>query len=197
MNKNKKIIGILIIVLIIVIGIVATYKLIENSIANRENFKFNVENISSTPVDTINNEQNKERGVKWEEISNNGVDEEMLFQNIDTNTLQKIATELQTLCDEIAEKQKEEPDSVLRGEWVHDIIDSPRYRKVIEMGNDAMKPLYWIIYKSSNQGMYEYICALALAELSEFNFDEDGDGRQSWATSKEFLTEFNKKIINN
>jgi len=53
MNKNKKIIiGILITVLIIVIGIVIAYKLIENSVTNREDFKLNVENISSEPVNT-------------------------------------------------------------------------------------------------------------------------------------------------
>ena len=45
--KNKKKI-ILIILLIIIIGIVAVYKLIENGVTNRENFKFNVDNISST-----------------------------------------------------------------------------------------------------------------------------------------------------
>ncbi len=53
MKKNKKIIiGILITMLIIVIGIVVAYKLIENSVTNRENFKLNVENISSEPVNT-------------------------------------------------------------------------------------------------------------------------------------------------
>ncbi len=53
MKKNKKIIiGILITILIIVIGIVVTYKLIENSVTNRENFNTNVENISSEPVNT-------------------------------------------------------------------------------------------------------------------------------------------------
>ncbi len=55
MKKNKKIIiGILITILIIVIGIVVAYKLIENNVTNRENFKFKVENISSNPVDTEN-----------------------------------------------------------------------------------------------------------------------------------------------
>ncbi len=53
MKKNKKIIiGILITILIIVIGIVVAYKLIENSVTNREKFKLNVENISSEPVNT-------------------------------------------------------------------------------------------------------------------------------------------------
>ncbi len=55
MSKNKKVIvGVLIAVLIIVIGIVVAYKLIENSVTNREDFKINVENISSNLVDTEN-----------------------------------------------------------------------------------------------------------------------------------------------
>ena len=60
MSKNKKIvIGILIAILIIVIGIVGAYKLIENNVINRENFKFNVENISSNRVATENLDENK------------------------------------------------------------------------------------------------------------------------------------------
>jgi hypothetical protein len=55
MNKNRKIIiGVIIALLIIVIGVVAVYKLIENNVMNRENFKVEMENISSIPVDTEN-----------------------------------------------------------------------------------------------------------------------------------------------
>ena len=47
MDKNKKIIiGVIILLFIIVIGIVVAYKLIENSVTNRENYKVNIENIS-------------------------------------------------------------------------------------------------------------------------------------------------------
>ena len=55
MNKNK-IAGILIAV---VIGIIVAYKVIEKSITNRENFNLKVENISSNPVETTNQEQNE------------------------------------------------------------------------------------------------------------------------------------------
>ena len=55
MNK-KVIIGILI-VLIIAIGVVVAYKVIEKSVTDREDFKFTVENISSNPVDTTNQGQ--------------------------------------------------------------------------------------------------------------------------------------------
>lgn len=59
MSKNKKIIiGILIAILVVVIGVVVVYKLIENSVTNREDFNFKVDNISSNPVNTVNHEQN-------------------------------------------------------------------------------------------------------------------------------------------
>lgn len=58
--KNKKIIaGILIVVLIIVVGVVVAYKLIENNVTGREDFKIKVENISSNPVDTVNKDNNE------------------------------------------------------------------------------------------------------------------------------------------
>jgi hypothetical protein len=56
------------------------------------------------------------------------------------------------------------------------------------MGNKAAKPLYLIIYKSSNQGLFEYICAMALNEITNYNHDD-------WKTSKEFLNDFNEYII--
>ena len=58
MNKSKKIIIGILIVLIIVVGIVVAYKIIEKSVTNRADFNFTVENISSSPVNTIDNGQN-------------------------------------------------------------------------------------------------------------------------------------------
>ena len=192
MKKNKKIIlGILIILLIIIIGIVVAYKLIENDVTNREDFKFNVENISSTPVNTVNNEKNKEN-IEWNEITEDGVNEKLLFQNVNTKDLGKIATLLQSLSVEITQKEKEDINFYLSAGWYKYTLDSKQFNEVINMGNDAIKPLYLIIYKSPNQGSYEYICAMALSKLVDFD-----DVTDSWSTSKEFLEKFNKKVISN
>lgn len=192
MKKNKKIIlGILIILLIIIIGIVVAYKLIENDITNRDDFKFNVENISSIPINTVNNEKNKEN-IEWNEITEDGVNEKLLFQNVNTKDLEKIATLLQSLSVEITQKEKEDINFYLSAEWYKYTLDSKQFNEVINMGNDAIKPLYLIIYKSPNQGSYEYICAMALSKL--VNFDDITD---SWSTSKEFLEKFSQKVINN
>ena len=191
MKKKKTIIGILNILLIIIIGIVVAYKLIENSVTNREKFKFNVENISSTPVNTVNNEKNKEN-IEWNEITENGVNEELLLKNVDTKYLERIATLLQSLSAEIAQKEQEDIDFYLSAGWYKYTLESQQFNEVIKMGNDAIKPLYLIIYKSPNQGSYEYICAMALSKL--VNFDNVTD---SWSTSDEFLEKFNQKVISN
>lgn len=58
MGKNKKvIIGILIVVLIVVI--IVGYELIKNNMKNSEDFKATADNISSNPIDTIDNEENE------------------------------------------------------------------------------------------------------------------------------------------
>ena len=53
MSKNIKIIIGILITLIIVIGMVIAYKIIEKSVTERENFKFKVENMDSNLVNTV------------------------------------------------------------------------------------------------------------------------------------------------
>lgn len=187
MNKNKKIaIGIFIIVLMIMSGIVVAYKFIENRVTNGEGLKFHVENIPSDPVDT----DNSEKIIEWNEITEDGIDEALLFENVDPTSLEKIAALLQSLSAEIAQKEQEDIDFYLSAGWYQYALDSQPFNEVIQMGNDAIKPLYFIIYKSPNQGSYEYICAMALSQLVAF--DEETD---SWSTSKEFLEKFNQKVL--
>ena len=56
-------------------------------------------------------------------------------------------------------------------------------RNVLNIGTPAMKPLYFIIYKSEKAGLYEYICSYALYELSGYNFTKE-DGSLTWKNSK-------------
>ena len=187
MAKNKKtIIVILSIILMIPIGIFVAYKVIENIVTNGENFNLNVENASPTPINPVNNGEN----IEWNEITKDGVNEELLFQNVDKNNLEKIAKLLQSLSVEIAQKEKEDINFYLSAGWYQYTLDSRQFNEVINMGKDAIKPLYLIIYKSPDQGSYEYICTMALSKL--VNFDDVTD---SWSTSKEFLEKFNQKII--
>lgn len=141
--------------------------------------------IADTPNTDV---ENKVKEVTWEEITENGVNEELLFKNVDEELLTQIATELQTLVNEEAEEERKNPEIVITEGWTR-VFKSERYKKVLNMGKPAMKPLYLIIYKSPYAGEYEYLCARILYELSGFEFE--------WANSREFLEKFNDKILEN
>lgn len=131
--------------------------------------------------------------LDWSEITENGVDEELFLKNLDADVLETVAAELQILVEETIKEEQENPEIVLTEGFVR-AFRSERYHRVLELGDSAMKPLYWIIYKSSNTGMYEYICAMALYELSGYDFSNE-DGSLSWTTSKEFVERFDEKIL--
>jgi len=131
--------------------------------------------------------------LDWSAIGETGVDEELFLENLDLEMLENIAGELQALVREEEEEERKNPEIIFTEGWVR-VFKSERYKMVLDMGQAAMKPLYWIIYKSPNAGMYEYICANALYELSGFDFSTE-DGTLTWSTSKELLEQFNKRIM--
>ena len=57
-----------------------------------------------------------------------------------------------------------------------------------------MRPLYWILYKSPNEGLFEYLCAAALYQISAFDF-RDESGRLTWQNTHEFLQQFTAALI--
>ena len=90
--------------------------------------------------------------------------------------------------DEEKEAERKNPEIVITEGWTR-VFDNERYKKVLNMGSPAMKPLYLILYKSPYAGEYEYLCANILYELSGFDFE--------WTNAKEFLEKFNDKILEN
>lgn len=179
MSKNKKILaGVVIILLLAVVGAVAAYKLVENSVSKREDFEFDIESVSSALVDT--------QSITWEEITTDGVNEELLLKNVDEAVLTEIATELQTLVEEAKAEERANPEIVITEGWTR-VWEYERYKKVLNIGSPAMKLLYLIIYKSPNAGEYEYLCAKILYELSGSDFE--------WINANDFLEKFNQKII--
>lgn len=130
----------------------------------------------------------EQEGLNWPEISSDGLDEEMLIENVDGAALEEIATSLQELTDEIETEQRENPEFAMSAEWYTYALESNEYKEIVGMGNKAAKALYLIIYKSPNQGLFEYICAMALNEITGFDNDE-------WKTSKEFLNLFNQFVL--
>lgn len=94
------------------------------------------------------------------------------------------------MSDEIAEKEKENPEFVFSAGWYDYTLKSSQFNEVLNMGNSALKPLYLIVYKSPNQSLYEYICCMAIERISKVKLDD-------WNTSKVFLEKFNQEIISN
>lgn len=134
----------------------------------------------------LNNDDNPIEKITWEEITEDGVDEELLLRNLDTEVLTQVATELQTLVDEAIAEERENPMILIAEGWAR-VLEYDRFKKVLEIGAPAMKPLYFILYKSPNRGEYEYLCSYALYKLSDFDFE--------WSTTDEFMEKFNEQIL--
>ena len=132
--------------------------------------------------------------ITWDEIGEDGaVDEALLIGNIDEETLTYVARQLQDLCAEIGEKGERDKTYWLTGQWYTDATGSGQYANVVSLGEKAEKPLFLIIYKSENAGMYEWVCSKALEEISGLDFSEENRGA-GWTNSKEFLEMFIRRI---
>ena len=148
-------------------------------------------------VKTINiteNSNNKEN-MEWNEISESGVNEDLLLENMDINLLQEIARNLQGAIKEETNEERENPEIVITEGWTR-VFNKEGYKNVINIGKPAMKPLYYILYKSHNNGLYEYLCATALQEISGIGYQK-GDSTYDWNNAKEYLEIFTEEIIKN
>lgn len=143
-----------------------------------------------TPSEPIKSNEVANDKIQWDEITSTGVDEQILIENVNTADLEKIATLLQNLTSEIGEKEKEDFEFTLRAKWYEYTLNSEQFNQVLNMGNKALKPLYLIIYKSPNQGLYEYICCMAIQRITNYEVGE-------WNNSKDFLERFNKVVCDN
>ena len=149
---------------------------------------------NSIDINDNSNVNSEENEINWDEITEDGVNEELLLNNLDKDILEKVAKNFQDALDEELKEEKNNPEIVITEGWTR-IFDKVQYKEVINIGKPAMKPLYYILYKSSNNGQYEYLCATALQEISGINFKNEDDGTMGWSTAKEYLELFTKEII--
>ena len=166
------------------------------STKKEEKLESNEEKVDRNEDKTEPSEEKVDRyeDVVWDEVTEIGVDEELLLKNIDEKTLTFIAQQFQDICKKIGEKEKKDKFYWLKGEWYHDVMDSKQYHNVILLGNKAMKPLFLIIYKSPIAGLYEWICSKALTEISGFDFSNENNGA-GWGNAKEFLEMFIDRVL--
>jgi hypothetical protein len=119
-------------------------------------------------------------------------EEEKYLENLDVSILAMIATDFQSLVAEIQEKERDNPDYVLQGKWNQDFRESEQYRKVLELGLKAVKPAYFIIYKSEQSGLYEYMIASALDEITGYDYSVTEE--YGWSDSKQLLAIYNERV---
>ena len=132
--------------------------------------------------------------VDWSDITADGLDEDSFVQKLDSEVLQDVAEKLQSLVDEELAEEGENPQIIL-SEGFTRVFKKELYREVIAMGDKAKMPLYYILYKSPNNDMYEYICAVALSELTGLDFMNESGDYYDWTSDKEYLELFNKYIV--
>lgn len=128
----------------------------------------------------------------WLEISIEPLNEDIYIKDLDFQLMETIAIKIQALVIELNEKEKADPEYVLQGKWNEDFRSSEQYTFVLDMGLRAIKPVYYIIYKSEFQGLYEYILASAIDDIIGYDFYITED--YQWSTSKQFLSMYNEKV---
>lgn len=131
----------------------------------------------------------KDGSPDWSAITANGLEEEKFLEKLNAEDLKEVASELQALVSEVMEEERENPAIVIT-EGYSRVFEKPQYRRVIDMGERAEMPLYYIIYKSETNGMYEHVCAVALSELTGLRFMDDSGAYLQWSTAKEYLELF-------
>ena len=129
----------------------------------------------------------------WAAITEEGVDDAAFDAALDQTMVETVAEKLQTAVEKEAADEEANPALVLTEGWTR-IFDFAEYRDVLALGKEAMPALYWIVYKSEQNGLYEFVCANALYELSGYDFTI-ADGVRQWDNAKALLPLLNEKIL--
>lgn len=93
-----------------------------NSFDDTEEEQIEIENIETN----IDNEKEVVT-LTWSEITENGVDEQLLMDNLDVELLETIAGEIQAIVEDEAAAERENPEIVLAEGWIR-VFQTERYR---------------------------------------------------------------------
>lgn len=117
--------------------------------------------------------------MTWNPIIGNETDEETFMKHLDTDMLISVSEKIQSLL----------TDETTTGEDWLSLFNSEQYHYVIDLGVKAVKPMYYILYKSEQAGLYEYIISSAINDIIGYDFSNiEG---QRWANAYEFRERYN------
>lgn len=112
--------------------------------------------------------------------------------NVYAATLKTINTNMDTLMAELEKEMTNNPELTLIGSPIRLIEESQAYKKIIELGLSGVKPLYDKLYDSRDAGLYEYILALAIEDITKEDFVYNTD--YGWKNSLEFRLSYETKV---
>lgn len=125
----------------------------------------------------------------WSDLTAEGLDEDDFLEKLDIACLQDVAAKLQSVVEETQAEERAD-QSVILSEGPARAFQKEQYLAVIAMGERAELPLYYILYRSPNDGMYEYLCAVALSELTGLDLMDASGDHHAWTSGKGYLALF-------
>lgn len=109
-------------------------------------------------------------------------------------TLDNIQAEMNKLMSEIEMEMKNNPEVAMQGHPGEFIKNSDSYKNITNLGLKAVKPMYDILYDSRDSGLYEYILAMAVQDITGEKFVYNAD--YGWKNSMEFRMAYEEKVNN-
>lgn len=110
------------------------------------------------------------------------------------DTVSAIDTEMSQLMSELEQESAASPELALGGGAVIYAQESVAYQSIVDLGLPAVKPLYDKLSASADSGLYEYILALAIQDITgeEFTYNSD----YGWSNALEFTMAYEAKVNN-
>ena len=129
--------------------------------------------------------------------SDQGADKRNTFMPIKVayaETLEDINVNMDSLMSEIEQEMKTNPELAMLGSPISFIKQSQAYKNIIGLGLKSVKPLYDKLYESHDAGLYEYILALAIEEITQEEYVYNTE--YGWKNSLEFRMCYETKVNN-
>ena len=108
--------------------------------------------------------------------------------------LDDVKSSMDKLISEIKVEMKNNPQMAMQAHPGEFIRNSENYKAILNLGLKAIKPIYDTLYESRNAGLYEYILAMAIEDITGEKFVYNAD--YGWKNSLEFRMAYEEKVNN-
>lgn len=109
-------------------------------------------------------------------------------------TTSNITEKLNTLISELEELKKSNPSVAMSSSPYAIVKEVESYNDLVNMGIEAVKPMYDILYERPDAGLYEYILAMAIQDITNQKYIYNVD--YGWSNALEFRLSYERKVNN-